>query len=177
LIGLLIAAMSASADMAEHAQRSQVDGIDLITYVTGVKDVVIIVGALPAGDAFSGAGNAAVPTLTGMMLDRGTRSLDQFAIAQQLESVGAEISFGVGMQSLEIHAKCLKKDLPLVIGIIAAELRTPALSAVDLRRPNNSSSACWIRRCRVPKRVRAKPLRAPCFRRVIRTARIRSRNS
>jgi zinc protease len=131
LIGLLIAAMSASADMAEHAQRSQVDGIDLITYVTGVKDVVIIVGALPAGDAFSGAGNAAVPTLTGMMLDRGTRSLDQFAIAQQLESVGAEISFGVGMQSLEIHAKCLKKDLPLVIGIIAAELRTPALSAVE----------------------------------------------
>ena len=131
LIGLLFAAMSASADMAEHAQRSLADGIDLITYVTGVKDVVIIVGALPAGDAFSGAGNAAVPTLTGMMLDRGTRSLDQFAIAQQLENVGAEISFGVGMQSLEIRAKCLKKDLPLVIGIIASELRTPALSAAE----------------------------------------------
>jgi len=58
LIGLLFAAMSASADMAEHAQRSQVAGIDLVTYVTGVKDVVIIHGALPAGDAFAGAGNA-----------------------------------------------------------------------------------------------------------------------
>ncbi len=131
LIGLLFAAMSASADMAEHSQRSPVAGIDLITYATGVKDVIVIHGALPAGDAFAGSGNAAVPTLTGMMLDRGTRAQDQFAIAQQLESVGAEISFGVGTQSLEVRAKCLKKDLPLVIGIIAAELRTPALTAQE----------------------------------------------
>ncbi len=140
LIGLLFAAMSASADMAEHAQRSQVAGIDLVTYVTGVKDVVIIHGALPAGDAFAGAGNAAVPTLTGMMLDRGTRAMDQFAIAQQLENVGAEISFGVGTQSLEIRAKCLKKDLPLVIGIIAAELRTPALSAQEFAKAKQQFS-------------------------------------
>ncbi|MGA2778230.1 MAG: pitrilysin family protein [Steroidobacteraceae bacterium] len=131
LIGMLFAAMSASAGMAEHAQRSQVAGIDLVTYTTGAKNVVVIVGALPAGDAFAGAGNASIPTLTGMMLDRGTRAMDQFAIAQQLENVGAEISFGVGNQSLEIRAKCLTKDLPLVIGIIASELRMPALSAQE----------------------------------------------
>jgi len=64
--------------------------------------------------------------LVGMMLDRGTKALDKFAIAEQLENVGAEIAFGVGTQSLEIHAKCLKKDLPLVIGLIAADLRSPA---------------------------------------------------
>jgi len=72
-------------------------------------------------------GNIAVPTLAGMMLDRGTKALDKFAIAEQLDNVGAEIAFGVGMQTLEIHGKCLKKDLPLVLGLIAAELRTPAL--------------------------------------------------
>ncbi len=72
-------------------------------------------------------GNIAVPTLTGMMLDRGTKALDKFAIAEQLDNVGAEIAFGVGTQTLEIHGKCLKKDLPLVLGLIAAELRTPAL--------------------------------------------------
>ena len=42
-----------------------------------------------------------------------------------------EISFGVGTQSLEIRAKCLKKDLPLVLGLLAAELRTPALLAAE----------------------------------------------
>jgi zinc protease len=127
-VGMLFAGLSASANMAEHASRSHTAGIDLITYQTDVKDVVEIVGYLPAGDSLSGAGNAAVPTLTGMMLDRGTRSQDKFAIARQLEGVGAEISFNVGAQTMQFAAKCLKKDLPLVVGLIASELRTPAFS-------------------------------------------------
>jgi zinc protease len=82
---------------------------------------------LPAGDAMAESGNVAIPTLSGMMLDRGTKALDKFAISEKLANVGAEISFTVGVQSLEIHAKCLKKDLALIIGTIAAELRTPSL--------------------------------------------------
>jgi zinc protease len=117
--------------MAEQGQRSEVAGINLITYRTNVKDVVVILGALPAGDAMAAPGNIAIPTLTGMMLDRGTTALDKFAIADQLDSVGAEISFSVGAQSLEVRAKCLKKDLPLVIGLIASQLRTPALLAQE----------------------------------------------
>ena len=104
---------TAAANVAEHSQRAPVAGIDLITYRTDVKDVVVILGSLPAGDAMAGPGNIAVPTLAGMMLDRGTKSLDKFAIAGRLDDVGAEISFSVGTQSLEIRAKCLKKDLPL----------------------------------------------------------------
>jgi zinc protease len=79
-------------------------------------------------------GNIAIPTLSGMMLDRGTKTLDKFAISEKLDNVGAEISFQVGVQSLEIRAKCLKKDLPLVIEMIAAELRTPALSGAEFNK-------------------------------------------
>jgi len=118
---------AAAANMADQAHRSKVDGIDLITYRSNVKDVVVILGVLPAGDAMAESDNVAIPTLSGMMLDRGTKALDKFAISEKLENVGAEISFTVGVQSLEIHAKCLKKDLPLIIGTIAAELRTPSL--------------------------------------------------
>jgi zinc protease len=121
----------ASAAMVDNAHRAQVAGIDLITYQTGVKDVIVILGSLPAGDAMAGSGNIAIPTLTGMMLDRGTKTLDKFQIADRLDSVGAQISFGVGTQTLEIRAKCLKKDLPLVLGLIAAELRSPALSPAE----------------------------------------------
>jgi zinc protease len=116
--------------MAEQAHRSKVAGIDLITYRTHVKDVVVITGALPAGDAMAG-GNVAVPTLSGMMLDRGTKTQDKFAIAEKLNNVGAEVGFDVGTQSLEIRAKCLRKDLPLVLGLIAEELRTPALKQAE----------------------------------------------
>lgn len=128
------AANLAEANVADQSHRSQVAGIDLITYHTDVKKVVVIIGSLPAGDAMAEPGNIAIPTLTGMMLDRGTKSLDKFAIAEQLDNVGAEIAFSVGTQSLEIRAKCLTKDLPLVIGLIAAELRTPALQMPEFNK-------------------------------------------
>jgi len=134
LTALLLVSGAAAANVADQSHRSQVAGIDLITYHTDVKQVVVILGSLPAGDAMAEPGNVAVPTLTGMMLDRGTKRLDKFAIAEQLDNVGAEITFGVGTQSLEIRAKCLKKDLPLVIGLIAAELRTPALQGAEFNK-------------------------------------------
>jgi zinc protease len=128
---LLFASAGAGANMAERSHRATAAGIDVVTYPTGVKDVVVILGALPGGDAMGEPGNIAIPTLTGMMLDRGTKALDKFAISDKLDNVGAEISFGVGTQSVEIRAKCLKKDLPLVLGLIAAELRTPALKSQE----------------------------------------------
>jgi zinc protease len=134
LTALLLVSGAAAANVAEQGHRSKVAGIDLITYHTDVKDVVVIVGSLPAGDAMAEPGNIAIPTLAGMMLDRGTKTLDKFAIAEQLDNVGAEIAFSVGTQSLEIHAKCLKKDLPLILGLIAAELRTPALQSQEFNK-------------------------------------------
>jgi zinc protease len=124
---------NASASMADQAHRAKAAGVDLVTYRTNVKDVIVILGALPAGDAMAD-GNVAIPTLSGMMLDRGTKALDKFAIAEKLDNVGAEIAFAVGPQSLEIHAKCLRKDLPLVMGLIAAELRTPALEWAEFNK-------------------------------------------
>jgi zinc protease len=131
MIVLLLLGSVAAANMADQAHRSKINGIDLITYHTNVKDVVIIMGVLPAGDAMVESGNIAIPTLSGMMLDRGTKALDKFAIADKLDNVGAEISFAVGVQSLEVRAKCLRKDLPMIIDTIAAELRTPALQVAE----------------------------------------------
>jgi zinc protease len=131
---LLLLGSAATANMADQAHRSKINGIDLITYRTNVKDVVIILGVLPAGDAMADPGNIAIPTLSGMMLDRGTKALDKFAITDKLDNVGAEITFTVGVQSLEIRAKCLRKDLPLIIETIAAELRTPALQVTEFNK-------------------------------------------
>jgi zinc protease len=117
--------------MADKGHRAPAANIDLVTYRTSVREVVVVVGALPAGDAMADRGNIAIPTLTGMMLDRGTQKLDKFAIAERLEDVGAQISYTVGVQSLEIHAKCLTKDLPLVLSLIAQELREPAFAAAE----------------------------------------------
>ena len=122
------------AKIAPNVVRSKVAGIDLIAYKTGVRDVVTIRGSLPAGDAFAGDGNVAIPTLTGMLLDQGTTRQDKFAIAEKLESVGATIDFSVGPEMAEVTAKCLKKDVPLVVALIAEQLRTPALTAEEFEK-------------------------------------------
>ena len=122
------------AAIAPNAVRTKINGIDVIAYPTGVKDVVTFKASLPAGDAFAGEGNVAIPTLTGMLLDQGTTKQDKFSIAEKLESVGATIEFNVDTQMAEVSAKCLKKDVPLVISLIAEQLRTPAFSAEEFEK-------------------------------------------
>jgi zinc protease len=131
---LLLVSASAFGGIADKVIRSRIDGVDVIASPTAVKDVVTINGSMPAGDAFAGTGNPAVPTLTAVMLDRGTTTLDKFAIAQQLESVGARISFSVSEQTLDIQAKCLRKDAPTIIHLIIEQLRAPAFSAAEFEK-------------------------------------------
>jgi zinc protease len=125
---------SATAQIAPNVTRTTVHGIDVLLYPTGVKNVVTIRGSLPAGDVFSAATNPAVATLTGMLLDQGTTTQDKFAIAAKLEAVGATVEFSTGNELVEISAKCLKKDVPLVLELIAEQLRSPALSAEEFEK-------------------------------------------
>ena len=128
----LSSATSADAQIAEKVMREKVAGIDLIIYPTGVKDVVTFRGSLPAGDSFAPESNVAVPTLVGEMLDKGTARQDKFAIAQKLENIGARIDFSVDGVMVEFEGKCLRKDFPLVISLLAEQLRTPAFSEEEL---------------------------------------------
>lgn len=122
---------STSSLIAPHAKRSRIAGIDVIAYPTGVKDVVTLRASLPAGKALAGTGNPSIPTLTGMLLDQGTQKQDKFAIAEKLEAVGASIHFRVGTDVLEVSAKSLKRDVPLVLSLIAEQLRMPAFTAEE----------------------------------------------
>lgn len=123
-----LGAVEARAQIADRAVREKIAGIDAIAYQTGVKDVVTLSGSLPAGDTFAPQNSLAVPTLAGGMLDKGTTKQDKFAIAQKLDNIGAKIEFAVRGVMLEFDAKCLRKDLPVVISLLAEQLRTPAFS-------------------------------------------------
>ena len=137
LAGLLgafvpLPAAPGETQLAARIARQTVAGIDVIAYPTAIQEVVTLSGSLPAGDCFSPAANPAVATLTGEMLDQGTTLHDKFAIAQQLENDGATLTFSVGDCVLSFQAKCLKKDLPLVVALLAEQLRTPAFAPEEL---------------------------------------------
>ncbi len=128
----VLGAIGASAQIAQNVARARIQGIDVLAYRTGVKDVVYLRGSLPAGDDKSPAGNSMIATLTGAMLDRGTTRQDKFAIAGRLEAVGASINFSVGETSASFTARCLSKDVPLVVSLLAEQLRAPAFSGDEL---------------------------------------------
>lgn len=127
-------ATQSTAQIAAKVVRAKIAGIDLIAYKTGVQDVVTFRGSLPAGDSFAPKNNIAVPTLAGEMLDKGTTQRDKFAIAQKLDEIGAKIDFAVGGVMVEFQGKCLRKDLPVVISLLAEQLRTPAFAAEEFEK-------------------------------------------
>ncbi|HEX8251905.1 MAG TPA: pitrilysin family protein [Thermoanaerobaculia bacterium] len=126
--------LPAQSTITSKLVREKIAGIDLIACRTDVKDVVTFRGSLPAGDTFAPRENMAVPTLVGGMLDQGTTKQNKFEIAQKLESIGASIAFEVEGVMTQFHGKCLRKDLPLVISILAEELREPAFAPEEFEK-------------------------------------------
>ncbi len=107
-------------------KREKINGIDVISVKTGVKDVVTFTGSLVAGDYYSPESNSSIADLTARMLDKGTTKNDKFALAEKLENLGATLSFATGKHTIGFNGKCLKKDLKTVIGLLAEQLRYPA---------------------------------------------------
>ena len=124
----VLLASGAHASVAKDAVRTDIEGIDVVALRTAVQDVVTIAGSLPVGDHRSPPGNVMLATLTGAMLDKGTTAQDKFAIARKLGDVGAALSFSVDTHTLEIRGRSLRKDLPLLVSLLAEQLRTPAFS-------------------------------------------------
>lgn len=134
LLFILSLSAPAHAAIADHVTRATVAGVDVIAYPTAIQDVVTFYGSLPAGDSFSPDTNLAIATLTGGMLDKGTTTQDKFAIAQKLDAVGATLAFSVDSTMVTFSGKCLRKDVPLLIALLAEQLRSPAFSEEEFEK-------------------------------------------
>ncbi|MDR8391592.1 insulinase family protein [Aliifodinibius sp. S!AR15-10] len=124
----------ADTDLASQINKTDIGDIEVYTMKTGVKDVITIGGSLAGGDWYSPESNSMIADMTGNMLDQGTLSKDKFQIAEELENLGASISFSVDAHSLNFNAKCLAKDLPKVMELLAEQLREPAFDAEELEK-------------------------------------------
>lgn len=121
----------AASSIAAGVTRTRIAGIDVIADRTAAKDVVIITGSLPAGEAFSPQGKPAIAMLTAAMLDKGTTKHDKFALGKLLEDAGASIEFDADNSTMSFSVHCLKEDLPMVVSLLAEQMRSPAFSAEE----------------------------------------------
>jgi len=126
-------ANTSSTGLASRISDGEVtEGLRLVTLPTSVAEVITIVGSLYGGDIFGPTVNDPTASITSSMLDQGTKKRDKFAISGLLEAVGARINFISDDYRVSFSASCLKDTVPLVVELLAEQLRDPAFNEADL---------------------------------------------
>jgi len=113
--------------IARKAKQSEpTSGLSITTMKTGVKDAVTIELSMLGGRMFAPKENPALPALMARMLEQGTVGKNRDKIREEIENMGAEISFSADTYRIRAHGQCLKKDLKKMVHLIADQLRNPA---------------------------------------------------
>jgi zinc protease len=131
-------AAGGSTDTRAFAERTVhrvlPNGIVLDVVENHAVPTVALQGEVLAGRMTAASGKPAVPVLTAMMLNRGTRSADKRTIAARLDKVGAQLDIESGLNQSTISGGGLSRDLPLLLETLADELLHPAFADSELTR-------------------------------------------
>jgi zinc protease len=106
---------------------------------------VAIRGLAFAGDVTAPAGKPSIPALTAKMLQRGTKSRTKEQIGALLDDVGATRAYGATLTDAFINANGMSRDLPLLLEILADELKNPAFSAEELAKAKKELENDYLR--------------------------------
>jgi len=94
--------------------------------------VVAVRGLVAAGAVHAAPPQSAVAELTAKMIARGTTTRSKEEIGASLADVGAERRYLPTPTHVGIEADGMARDLPLVLGVLADELRRPAFAPAEL---------------------------------------------
>jgi zinc protease len=109
-------------------------GIKCLLYKNANNPTVAVHGSILAGTSSEPSSKSGLAELTTRLLIRGTRKLGAVKIADQLESVGAAVSFRNSQDSIIFQARMTSPWTRRVLGIVADCLTNPALSPRDIER-------------------------------------------
>ncbi|MBI3313473.1 MAG: insulinase family protein [Candidatus Omnitrophica bacterium] len=130
----------AGKKISQRAKVKKVGPVQVITVKTGVKDVVTLAGSFKGpGRVF--AKNSRVADMAASMLDQGTKDMDKFEIAKLLEDRGAQVGFRLNHERVGFNARCLKKDVPLVLRLISEQLRYPDFDPEEFEKTKQNQRA------------------------------------
>lgn len=136
--GAAVANTPASATRSNFAARVARNclptGAMLLVLENRATPTISLRGSLRAGSYFEPRDQPGLARLTADMLERGTLRRTKLQLANDLESVGAELEFSADPFNVEIAGRALAKDLSLLLGTLAEELREPAFPAEELEK-------------------------------------------
>jgi len=110
------------------------NGIVVLSRANFNSPSVVVSGYVTAGSLFDPEPKLGLAFFTALGLLRGTGQRDFQQIYNQLESVGASLSFNTGAHTAGFSGRCLRVDLPLLMGILCDVLRQPAFPENQVER-------------------------------------------
>jgi zinc protease len=120
---------------AARVVRSEFEtGAKLLILENHATPTISLRGSFRAGSYFEPRDKPALAQITANMLERGTNKRTKFQLAGDLESVGAQLAFSADPFAVNIAARALSKDLPLVVDALAEVLIEPAFPADELEK-------------------------------------------
>ncbi len=120
---------------ASRVIRSEFEsGAKLLILENSATPTISLRGSFRAGSYFEPGDKPALAQITANMLERGTKKRTKFQLAGDLESVGAQLAFSADPFAVNVAARALSKDLPLVIDALAEVLIEPAFPADELEK-------------------------------------------
>lgn len=116
--------------LADRVNEHRIGHCRLLTLHTPVRSVVTWRGSFMAFPDFA-RDEDLVQNLTVSLLDKGTKQLDRFAIAELLENRGAQVEFSSDGLYVDVSGRALSEDVPDVMALVAEQLREPLFDSEE----------------------------------------------
>jgi zinc protease len=110
------------------------NGITLLIRTNFNSPSVVIGGFLPCGSLFDPDEKLGLADFTASALLRGSQKRSFQEIFEELESAGANLSFGAGGHTAGFNGRSLVEDLPNLFDLLADALRYPVFPAEQVER-------------------------------------------
>jgi len=116
------------------ARREFPNGMTVLVRENFSSPSVVIDGLLRAGGVDDPPHQAGLSSFTGACLMRGTERRTFQQIYEEIESIGATVDVGGGLNTSGFGAKSLAEDLPVVIDILADVLQHPTFPVAEVEK-------------------------------------------
>src|SRR5919202_582756 len=104
-------------------------GAVLLVLENRATPTVSLRGSLRAGSYFEPRDKPGLARVAAEMLKRGTRRRSKLELAGRLESAGADVEFEADAFAVQVSARSLSQDFPLLVELLAEMLREPSFPA------------------------------------------------
>jgi predicted Zn-dependent peptidase len=117
-------------DFVDRVEVLKAGGCNVYTLTTPVSDIVTFRGSFRSGPDVA-INQDLVQSLCVSTLDKGTHRRTKIEIAEVLENLGAQLHFYSDDLRVGFSGSVLRDDLPIVVDLLAEQLRSPAFAEAE----------------------------------------------